>query len=144
MDQAVRCAPGAHMPVLLVRLADGMTKLAEQAVLGIRHVYDELPARLDDPEEFVYELGVRVDMLQKIHDDHTLKFVILKASLPTIDLKHIIVNKLADRVDGPVVQVRALPLTPCAPEQVADYTIIAANIETMKALRMPKQRRDLS
>src|SRR5687768_5692637 len=104
MRKGLECVPGTHVTMFLVGLTDHVTDGSQQAVLGIRHVDNEFPARLQNSKKLLGKIGVGANMFEKIHDDDAIELVVFKWGFLAVDLKYMIPNQITDRADSFLVQ----------------------------------------
>jgi len=122
------------MPVLLISLANGQTKFAEEAIFHMWNIDNQFSARLDYSEQFVDKFTVSVNVFKAIDDYHTIKFVVMKWGPETSNLEDVTADQLADGTDALFIQIGAFPSSSFFPEEIADYTVVRSDIQTVELI----------
>src|SRR3954469_16269627 len=102
----------------------------------MRHVDDQASTRLQNAGEVTHETPVVRDMLQKIDNEDLIEGLVRKRRGPAIELIHAILYQVADRCDGPWIEIRTVPAPAALTQQVADDAVIGPDSQAGSSHRI--------
>jgi hypothetical protein len=110
----------------------------------VRNVRDHDPPGPEHPRDFGNERRIVLDVLEKIDDHDQVEARVGEGKRTTVDLIHMIAHQLPDCGDGQRVEIGAGPFPAPLSEQIADYAVVPADVQSCAAPGVANRANDLT
>jgi hypothetical protein len=103
------------------------------------HIDDEHSARFHYPRKLLDETAVVLYVLQKVYDYNQIEVIVGKFRRSAVELMDLVTHHVLYRGHDVLIQIGAVPFATTLPQEVAQHSIVGADIQTDHAAGVGQQ-----